>query len=205
MYVIGLTGGIGSGKSTTAQIFVGLGIEIISADQFAQDLVQADSYYLKEIIKHFGQCLLIPIGSSGQKQLDRKQLRELIFADPAEKQWLEALLHPAIREKMRAAVEAAQSPYCILEIPLLLETEPNPIIDRILVVDAPEALRIQRAQQHHQLSPEQIKQTIQQQISRSERLQAADDVIVNDSSLAALEQKIRTLHEKYLQLGTDTK
>ncbi len=197
MYVIGLTGGIGSGKSATVAIFADFGIEVFSADQFAQKLVQAGSHQFKKIITHFGEQLL-----TAANQLDRKRLRDIIFSDPTEKKWLEALLHPAIRDKMQQAVKTAQSPYCILEIPLLLETEPNPNIDRILVIDAPEALRIQRAQKHHNLSLTQVEQTIQQQIGRNERLQAADDLIVNDSSLTALKEKVSALHKKYLALST---
>lgn len=194
MYNIGLTGGIGSGKSTVAQMFAELAVTVINADKIAKELVQPDMPCLQEIVKHFGPEVL-----TAQQQLDRQYLRDIIFADPAAKAWLENLLHPMIRKRMQQAAQASQSPYNILEIPLLLETKPDPLINRILVVDAPQELRIQRLQQR--LSMQQIRDTMRSQISREKRLAAADDIIENNTTLAALQQKVEEHHRKYLKLA----
>ena len=196
MYNIGLTGGIGSGKSTIAQMFADLGITVISADKIARDLVQPGTPCLQEIVQHFGTKVL-----TAQQQLDRPYLRDIIFADPIEKAWLENLLHPLIRKRMLQAAQQAQSTYTVLEIPLLLETNSDLCIQRILVVDAPEKLRIQRLQQKFSMT--QIKQTMKSQSQRQQRLAAADDVIQNDTTMAALRQKADDLHVKYLKLASN--
>ena len=137
--IIGLTGGIGSGKSQAADCFKQLGIDIIDADIVARDIIEPGSKILETVVKHFGQSILKTNGS-----LDRKKLGEFIFEHPDERAWLEQLLHPEIREQMKKLARASSSPYCVMVIPLLIETLPNPLIDRILVIDCSESLQKQR-------------------------------------------------------------
>jgi len=192
--MVGLTGGIGSGKSTVAQLFAELGIAVIDADRIAREVVQPGSAALQAIVDRFGNTLLQTDGT-----LDRQQLKTLIFNDAKQRQWLEQLLHPLIRQQMQTAVEQRTSPYYILVIPLLVEAaDPHPLVNRVLVVDAPQALQIERIQQRDQLTPQQINSILQSQVSREARLAAADDVIVNDQGLDELKQHVQHLHNIYL-------
>lgn len=191
---IGLTGGIGSGKSVVANLFHQKGITIIDTDIIARQVVAPNTPGLQAIIEHFGDQFL----TAGQ--LDRGRLREFIFQHPQEKQWLENLLHPLIRIEMLEQINAASSPYCIVVIPLLIENHPHPLIQRILVVDAPETMQIQRTVSRDQISPTLAKQIIAAQASREERLKVADDVIDNTTDLASLAHAVEQLHEKYLSL-----
>lgn len=200
MLTIGLTGGIGSGKSTVANFFSQLGITIIDSDQIARDVVLPGTPALQTIVTHFGKQILDDHGA-----LDRQKLRELIFQHPEERRWLEKLLHPQIREKMRAAVQQAQSSYCVLVIPLLIETQPNPLVNRILVIDSPEDLQIKRTQQRDRLDETQIQAIMQSQATREQRLAAADDVIHNKGDLKQLEIQVQKLHQRYLQLAAGKK
>lgn len=191
---IGLTGGIGSGKSTVAKLFAEQGIDVIDADQLAREVTKPHTPALDQIVQHFGKKIL------NDHQLDRKQLREVIFNDPKERTWLENLLHPLIRAAMKNKIEKVQSPYCILVIPLLIETKPHPLVKRILVVDVPESLQIKRAMERDQLSLEAVQAVLRSQVSRPQRLQAADDVITNDKDRASLQSQVLHLHERYLRL-----
>jgi dephospho-CoA kinase len=195
MLVVGLTGGIGSGKSTVANFFSALGINVFDADLIAREIVAPGTLALDKIITRFGSQIINDTG-----YLNRSKLRNIIFSDPAAKLWLENLLHPLVRTRMRELVQQATSPYCLLMIPLLLEGKPNDLVQRILVVDAPEELQVNRTQLRDKASVQQINQIMQTQVSRSQRLAKADEVIVNDGDLSQLESQVANLHVKYLSL-----
>ena len=199
-YVVGLTGGIGSGKSTIAELFAELGVPIIDADLVARQVVEKGSPLLAEIVAHFGPEILLEDGA-----LDRAALREKVFNHESEKQWLNQLLHPAIRHEMLRQLAAQRMPYCIFMVPLLIENKLTALCQRVLVVDVSEQTQLTRASQRDNNQLALIKNIMQSQVSRSERLQHADDVINNDAdlseSLPQLKQKVLDLHHLYLQLA----
>lgn len=192
-YVVGLTGGIGSGKSAVSKRFAELGIDIIDADEIARDVVAPGSIGLLEIEKHFGPSMLLEDGS-----LNRPALRERVFYNEEEKAWLNALLHPLIRERMHQLIEQSQSDYCILAVPLLVENKLTVMCDRVLVVDCPEALQIARATLRDGSTTQTIKNIMAAQASRDDRLSAADDVIDNSGTLESLLPQVHALHAQYL-------
>ncbi|WP_339668741.1 dephospho-CoA kinase [Dasania marina] len=194
--IIGLTGGIGSGKTAASDYFKQLGIDIVDADEVARLVVANGSPALARISEHFGSSILRPDGG-----LNRAQLRDIIFQNPEQKTWLEQLLHPLIRLSITEQLANASSPYTIFVSPLLLETDQQQLCDRILVIDVPAALQLQRASNRDNNNSEQIQRIIDSQIPRQERLKLADDVIDNSDDVAALQQKIDTLHAKYLTLS----
>ena len=193
MYVVGLTGGIGSGKTTIAAIFAELGAEIINADLLARNVVSPGTKALTSITKRFGKEILRQDGS-----LDRRKLREVVFKNKGELKWLEKLIHPLIAELLIQNIYSATSPYVILESPLLIETQQKELVDRILVVDLDEATQLNRSMERDGSSEEVIRAIISAQIPRSKRLKAADDIVDNSRSLAEVRQKIIQLHEIYL-------
>lgn len=193
MLTIGLTGGIGSGKSTAARYFTELGVTVIHADAIAREIVAPNSAPLNQIIAHFGPNIV-----DEQGNLCRDKLRGLIFSNPKERQWLENLLHPIILKRMHQLAKKANSAYCIMEIPLLLEK--NVPVDRILVIDVPVNLQILRLQQRTKMDETEIKDILETQLQREQRLAKADDIIHNEGGLAALKQQVQSLHQKYLQL-----
>lgn len=193
MLVIGLTGGIGSGKSTVAKLFAEKGVTVIDTDQLARDVTLPGQAALHKIVEKFGEGILLP-----DNTLNRAQLRKIIFANPHQRRWLEKLLHPLIRTEMQQLIAAAKSSYCIVVIPLLLETEPNPLIKRILVVDAPEEQQILRAKMRDNLSEEEIKAIIYTQVTRDQRLAATDDIIYNHGTLGELTPQVEKMHQFYL-------
>ena len=199
-YVVGLTGGIGSGKSTIAELFAELGVPIIDADLVARQVVEKGSPLLAEIAAHFGPEILLEDGA-----LNRAALREKIFANETQKHWLNQLLHPAIRHEMLRQLAAQQAPYCIFMVPLLIENNLTALCQRILVIDVLEHTQVERAGQRDNNQVEQIKRIMQSQVSRQERLKYADDVINNNEDLIAnlpqLKQKVLDLHHLYLQLA----
>lgn len=195
MLVIGLTGGIGSGKSTVAELFAKKGVTIIDADVITRELTRPGQAALKKIEEHFGKDILNNDGT-----LNRNKLRKIIFENLAEKQWLEKLLHPMVRDEMKRQAELAPSSYCIAVIPLLLETEKNPLIDRILVVDTPEAIQLQRALSRDKSSEAEIQAILDAQLSREMRMDAADDVIDNWGSFEDLLPQVERLHRVYESL-----
>lgn len=197
MLVVGLTGGIGSGKSTVTQLFAEKNIDIIDNDVLARELTLPGAPALKEIAALFGADILLPDGS-----LDRAKLRKIVFADDGKRRQLEQILHPMIRAETQRRAEAARSPYCIVVIPLLFETEPNPLIQRVLVVDAPEELQLSRTVARDSNSKEQVEAIIKTQISREKRLSLADDVIYNDGNIEGLVPQVEKLHELYLSLSS---
>lgn len=195
MLIIGLTGGIGSGKSTIAKLFAAKGIDIVDTDQIARDVVMPGQVALNKIVEKFSEDVLLP-----DKTLDRAKLRKIIFADDSKRTWLEQLLHPLIRDEMERQIKSAKSPYCIAIIPLLLETQPNPLINRILVVDALETQQIDRTQTRDKLSRDEISAIIKSQVSREQRLAAADDIITNHGILEELSEQVDKMHKFYLTL-----
>ena len=194
-WVLGLTGGIGSGKSAAADAFVGLGIEAIDADHAARWVVEPGRPALEHIVDRFGDDVLQADG-----QLNRAALREHIFAEPEQRQWLEGLLHPLIRAEIKQFLAAAQSPYAILVSPLLIESGQHQIVQRVLVVDVPAEVQLTRALQRDQVSEAQLRAIMQVQLKRDERLQYADDVLCNVADKAALQQEVARLHDYYLTL-----
>lgn len=197
-FVVGLTGGIGSGKSTVAEIFAAHGIEVINADQLARDVVDPGSEALEGIASHFGQDIL---DSSGE--LKRQRLREIIFSDSSQRQWLEQLLHPLIADLMKSRLANTSSLYCILESPLLLESEQHELADRVLLVDASEENQLARTLRRDQSDSDTIKAIMASQISREDRRKRADDILENDFDIADLQSKVDTLHQHYSKLAKD--
>jgi len=194
--VVGLTGGIGSGKSTCAALFSGLGVPVIDADELAHALVAPGEPALADIITAFGPEYLAADGS-----LDRGMLRQQVFAEPASRHRLEAILHPLIRKNIIELVGFVETPYCIVSIPLLLETGQTDLVDRILVIDVPEALQLSRTAARDRLAMDEIRPVLETQAGRSTRLAAADDVISNTGSLDELAAKVQALHREYLSLS----
>lgn len=199
MLVVGLTGGIASGKSAASDCFASLGVPIIDADIAARQVVEPHSPALEKIKHHFGEEVITPSG-----ELDRKSLRAKIFSADAERRWLEELLHPLIRARIVDDLEQEKihSPYSILVSPLLLETDQHSLVDRILVVDVPETLQLSRTMARDGSNAVQARAIIAAQMSRSERLKKADDVITNDADIGQLQREVAKLHEIYLQLAT---
>lgn len=197
MYVVGLTGGIGSGKSSVGDIFSTFGVPVLDADQVSRDITQPDSLALTEIRQRFGDQSIKTAG-----ELDRAYLRQIIFDDPQAKTELEQILHPKIRQAMWQWAEQQTTPYCILAIPLLIETGQHQRVNRVLVVDAPETLQIERVRRRDNNSIESARTIIQSQIPRQERLDIADDTIDNSGTLEHLTQQVTKLHQKYLKLST---
>ncbi|SRR5579883_171166 len=200
MLVIGLTGGIGSGKSTVARLFAERGIPIIDADLLAREVSRPGTPAFAAIVNHFGKEILLANGD-----LDRAQLRHLIFTDTKQRLWLEDLVHPLIRDKIEQQIAQLKAPYCVAVIPLLLEVKPYPFIDRILVVDAAESLQLQRAAARDQSNAAEIEAIVKSQINRQHRLAQAHDVIVNDGSVADLVPQVESLHQQYLAIAQHEK
>lgn len=194
-WILGLTGGIGSGKSAAAQCFVDLGVHLVDADNAARWVVEPGRPALTQIAEHFGARVLQADGS-----LNRSALRELIFKDPQQRVWLEGLLHPLIREEIRQYLARAESAYAILVSPLLLETSQHQMVQRVLVIDVPESVQIERTVLRDKTNEEQVRAILKAQASREERLSRADDVIVNDRDPAWLKSEVERLHHFYLTL-----
>ena len=198
--IVGLTGGIGSGKSEVSRRFENLGIDVIDADVISRDIVSIGKPALNKIAEHFGQQIL-----NTDKTLNRGKLRELIFNNQSEKKWLEDLLHPLVRTEIISQLNKSKSAYQILSSPLLLETSQQDIVDRILVVDADESLQISRAMQRDANNPDQIKKIMSTQMDRSKRCAKADDIISNHGDLDELDTQVKQLHSFYVNLIQQTK
>jgi dephospho-CoA kinase len=194
---IGLTGGIACGKSTVTQRFAELGGPVIDADVAARNVVERGKPGLEQVVRRFGPGVLDASGN-----LDRAALRALIFSDSGSRQALDAILHPLIRADMEQQAATVQGPYLVMAIPLLIEGgRARNRVDRVLVVDADEALQIQRVQARDGSSETQARAILASQASREARLAAADDVLRNSGSVADLRQAVDRLHEKYLHLA----
>jgi dephospho-CoA kinase len=198
--IIGLTGGIGSGKSEASKRFAERGIVVVDADLVAREVVEPDRAALTQIAAHFGPDILDTTG-----HLNRSKLREIIFSDPAEKQWLELLLHPIINAEIRHQLANATSVYAILASPLLLETQQFQLVDRILVIDTSEQLQIERASYRDKNNEAQIKAIMQTQLSRQERCARATDIIQNHGNITELDAQVEKLHQLYLELAQSAK
>lgn len=194
-WVLGLTGGIGSGKSAVVEHFDTLGVHWVDADQAARWVVEPGKPALARIVERFGESMLTTSGT-----LDRAALRARIFEDVEQRRWLEQLLHPLIGEAVDEYLAQAGSPYAIMVSPLLIESGRYRQVDRILVVDVPEELQIQRTIRRDQASEAQIRSILQAQAGREERLRHAHDVLVNDKDQAWLRAEVERLHEFYLTL-----
>lgn len=193
---IGLTGGIASGKSTVADMFAEKGVPIIDTDVIAREVVQPGQPALAEIARTFGANVLDDDGT-----LDRKRLRQLVFADDRERRKLEAILHPRIRDAAMQEAAAAGGPYQLIVVPLLVESPMKEVMERILVVDVREQTQLERLLERDTESEEQARRMIAAQSSRKDRLAIADDVITNDASLAETAEQVDSLHRKYLELA----
>ena len=195
-YVVGLTGGIGSGKSAAADEFAKLGATIVDTDAIAHELTQKGGAAIPEVERIFGKAFV----QGGA--MDRKKMRDHVFATPAEKTKLEGLLHPLIREASRARIAAAPGPYVVHVVPLLIESpDYRSRVDRVLVVDAPEEIRVARVQARSGLAPDEVRAIIRTQATGAARLDAADDVIDNAGERDALRKQVAALHQKYLQFA----
>ena len=197
--VIGLTGGIGSGKSTVADLFAAQGVAVVDTDLIAHDLTGPTGAAMPEILAAFGDSVRQPNGG-----LDRVAMRRQVFADPQVRQQLEGILHPRIRSEAERRCRLATTPYVLLVVPLLIESGAyRDRVRRVLVVDCDEATQVARVVARSGLSPDEVRRIIATQLARAERLAAADDVIVNMAGVAALEPQVLAMHERYLRLGYD--
>ena len=193
---IGLTGGIGAGKSTVAEIFASLGVPVFDADLVAREVVEPGAPALAEVVGAFGPGVLGPDG-----RLDRARLRTRIFADDTARARLEAILHPRIRARMEALARATDAEYCLLVIPLLVERGQRHLVDRVLVVDAPESLQVERVCARDGVTPEAARAIRRPQAARAERLAVADDVVRNTGATARLRREVEALHPRYRRLA----
>ena len=194
--IIGLTGGIGSGKTAAANRFAAAhGIHVVDADQKSRVVVEPGRPALAHIVDRFGDAMLLDDGT-----LNRAALRETVFAAPEQRQWLEQLLHPLIRNEIITDLHSATSPYALLVSPLLVESGQNSLTSRVIVVDVPEAMQLARTVQRDAVPEAQIRAIMQAQAQREERLRHAHDVLTNDSDLAALHAQVDALHARYMQL-----
>jgi dephospho-CoA kinase len=200
MLKIGLTGGIGSGKTSVSDIFSELGVPVIDTDLVARQLTARDGAALPEIRSAWGESVMRPDG-----ELDRDALRRRIFADPEERRRLEAILHPLIRRQVVAELAALDAPYVVVVIPLLVETgNYRELLDRVLVVDCPESLQVERVRARSGLSAEEVSAIISAQADRSSRIAAADDIIVNAANNRSLREQVLSLDAKYREIAGRT-
>jgi len=196
-FIVGLTGGIGSGKTTVSDQFKALGVNIIDADIIAREVVAPKSHALGEIAHHFGETFINQDGS-----LNRALLRTRIFSNEGDKQWLNSLLHPLIRQKILEQCKDAKSKYCILVAPLLIENNLLQLVDRVLVVDVSETIQLERTLQRDSSNEEELRSIINSQAKRKDRLAHANDIINNEGTdLSLLNENIKMLHHKYLTLA----
>jgi dephospho-CoA kinase len=196
MFVVGLTGGIGSGKSAAADEFARLGASVVDTDAIAHALTQQGGAAVPEIEKRFGKEFVL------DGAMDRKKMRDHVFADPAAKRALEALLHPMIREESARLIAAARAPYVVHVVPLLIESADYRLrVNRVLVVDAPEEVQVARVRARSNLPEAEVRAIMRTQVTRAARLAAADDVIDNAGSRDALRNQVAALHQKYLQFA----
>ena len=191
--IVGLTGGIGSGKTAVSTLFEKLGINVVDADLCSRIVVEKGKPALQAIQDHFGSDIL-----NNDATLNRAVLRERVFADAKERVWLEQLLHPLIHKELEDQLKKSTSPYTIFVSPLLIESGQNSLCQKLVVVDVPEPLQIQRTTERDNNSREQVESIIAAQTSREKRLSMADEVIENTGSLVDLEKKVFALHEKFL-------
>ena len=200
LLAVALTGGIGSGKTAVSQAFARHGVPVIDTDVLAREVVEPGQPALREIVETFGEACLDATGS-----LDRAYLRRVVFADAGRRRELEAILHPRILRALRERLATLQTPYCLVVVPLLVETGLDRQFERILVVDVPEKVQIERVMARDRVDAEQSHRILGQQASRTRRLAVADDIIANTGTLAELEDKVAALHQQYLALAIGRK
>ncbi|MGZ5026682.1 MAG: dephospho-CoA kinase [Methylobacter sp.] len=196
MLKVGLTGGIGCGKTTVAKIFAKFNIPVLDADEVAHRLVEKGQPALDQIQQEFGPTILNPDAS-----LNRQHLREIVFSDLKRKQKLESILHPLVYKTLQAELEQLSAPYCIVSIPLLFETNMTSFVDRILVIDCPVETQIERVKNRDNLSIERIQSIIDNQVSRAYRKAKAEDLIDNSTTDYRLAEQVKKLHNLYLSLS----
>jgi dephospho-CoA kinase len=197
MLVVGLTGGIAAGKSTATAFFQDRGVPVVDADEVARDVVAPGTPGLAAIVAAFGPPALTEHG-----ELDRRRMRERVFADPAERRRLEAILHPLIRDEIARRLQLTQAPYCILAVPLLIESPPlRALVQRVLVIDVPVEVQAARLMQRDGMTPAQCEAMLGAQATRSARLEAADDVVDNATDINALHRQLERVHARYLKLA----
>ncbi len=197
MLVVGLTGGIAAGKSTATAFFQSRGVPVIDADEVARDVVAAGTPGLAAVAVAFGSQILQADGT-----LDRRGLRDRVFADPAERHRLEAILHPLIQAEIRARLRQVTGPYCILAVPLLIESASlRALVDRVLVIDVPVEVQVARLMQRDHMTAEQCQAMLAAQASRAQRLEGADDVVDNATDITALQRQLESVHARYLELA----
>lgn len=199
-FIVGITGGIGSGKSTIAGAFRQLGVDTVDADYASRAVVEPGMPALASIEAHFGGDIIQEDGS-----LNRAALRSIVFSDPEQKKWLESLLHPLIREWIVEQLENSSGAYIILESPLLFETDQHQLVDTVLLVDLPESLQIERACARDNNLADQIKRIIDAQMSRQDKLSKADLVFDNSQPLASVASRVADLHNQFLSLAVAKK
>ena len=198
-FVVGITGGIGSGKSAVTSRLEQHGITVVDADVVAREVVEPGSPVLAATAEHFGEHILQPNGA-----LDRAALRKIVFETPAEREWLESVTHPAIREAIAAQLTAATSPYVVLSSPLLLEAGQSAFAQHVVVVDVPEEVQLSRTCARDNNDEALVRNIMAAQLPRAERCARADEVIDNNGSLEALEQTVDALHDRLLVLASET-
>ena len=197
-FIVGLTGGIGSGKSTAGKFFSALGVDVIDVDLISKNIVKVGSSFYFKIVEYFGAKSLLK-----NKSLDRSYIRHEIFKFPKKKVWLERLLHPPVNEQVLKALSCSSSPYIILESPLLLETQQYKLVDRILLVDLQERLQILRVKKRDGTRSDVVGSIIKSQMPREEKVRFANDIIKNDSSVEKLKSNIEELLKKYLTFACE--
>ncbi|WP_353154521.1 dephospho-CoA kinase [Herminiimonas fonticola] len=196
-FSVGLTGGIGSGKSTVADLFATLGADVIDTDVIAHQLTASNGAAIAAIKSTFGAAFITESGA-----MNRARMREAVFADPATKKRLEAIIHPLIRAETEHAAAQANGPYIVFVVPLLVESGFwQQRVSRVLLIDCPEEIQIRRVMQRNTLTEQQVRAIMATQVPRADRLAAADDVIVNDSDTAALLPQVQRLHQQYVALA----
>ncbi len=195
-YIVGLTGGIASGKTTVANLFEVLGVTLIDTDQLARDVVEPGTPALQQIVAAFGPGILDPDG-----RMNRRRMRDRVFANPVERRTLESITHPAIRAELLRRSRAATGPYQMHVIPLLTEGGNRSAFDRVLVVDCPTEVQLRRLMQRDGSSLAQAQQILAAQATREQRLSVANDVIRNEGNLESLRPQVQALHERYLALA----
>ena len=196
MFKVALTGGIAAGKTAVSDYFQTLGVPVIDTDIISRQIVEPGQSAFKAIVEQFGSEML-----SQDDRLNRKVLREIVFNQPEKRRQLENITHPAIHQAVMTQLKSLQANYVILVIPLLVESGNKYQQDRVLLVDIPESLQIQRVMQRDQISEQQAKQILQAQSTRQQRLDIADDIVLNSADISSLQQQIAELHRKYLALA----
>ena len=199
-YIVGISGGIGSGKTTVTDLFKTYAIDVIDADVIAREVVEPGTPALKEIVDKFGMAVL-----DGSGSLDRAKLRNFVFDDSEVKNWINQLLHPAIRQQMLFQTQQAKSIYCLLSVPLLVENKLYEQVDRVVIVDVDERTQLQRTLLRDKTNEQQIRAIMSAQATREQRLAVADDVIDNHGKADDLVKQVAQLHIRYLQFAKHKK